>query len=402
MIILVIGLLCAVIYRQTINKYELKISQYNDTISQYQQDIKSCQDNINSLNSQVSDLSNNLSSLGAEMQNVSDSVDTINTSADSNNGKTINIVQTAAKVSPSVIGIKVDVPAQNVNSFWQTQPLGDQGSGIILTADGYIVTNFHVVSYVTQYQNTVITVVLDDGSEHVATYIGGDEINDLAIIKIDAQNLPVATLGSSDNSKVGDFVIAIGNPLGVDLYGSVTFGIISGVNRKIDAENVADKLIQTDAAINPGNSGGALLNMNGEVIGINTIKINQSNVEGIGFAIPIDYAKPLIDSIIQYGYVKDRPTLGLNGSDVTNTMSRMYNIPTGVLVDTVDQGSGAETAGIQINDIVTKVDGQTVSTLSDISNIVKIHKIGDKITVTIYRYQTGNYSDIPVTLTEQK
>ena len=223
--------------------------------------------------------------------------------ADTNNSMSGNIANTVARVSPSIIGVRVHVPSQTVNNFWRTRAMLSEGSGIILTADGYIVTNYHVISLANRHDNAILTVVLDDGSEHTATVVGGDEPNDLAVIKIEVDNLPYAILGTSDDMQVGDFVIAIGNPLGMYLSGSVTFGIVSGVNRMINAENVAENLIQTDAAINPGNSGGALLNLHGEVIGINTLRVAQSrsgvNVEGIGFAIPITHAKPIIDAIIQ-------------------------------------------------------------------------------------------------------
>ena len=387
---------CFYFYTRAINLYENKMTEYENLLDEYRIDLINYKKDLNDLNSQISNiqkLSNNTNTENANHASAASVPVNINI-----NG--INIAETAAKVSPSVIGIKVDVPSQNVNSFWSTSPIQASGSGIILTENGYIVTNYHVVSYLVDYNNAVLTVILDDETEHSAEYIGGDEINDLAIIKINANNLPYATLGSSENSKVGDFVIAIGNPLGAYLSGSVTFGIISGVNRKIEAENVAEKLIQTDAAINPGNSGGALLNLNGEVIGINTVKITKSNVEGIGFAIPIDYAKPLIDSIIKYGYVKDRPSLGVSGSDISSFEARIYGVPRGLYIENIDHNSGAAIAGIKINDIITKIDGQNVYALNDISKIIKVHNVGDKVTVTIWR--NGEYYDLQVILSEQK
>jgi len=244
--------------------------------------------------------------LNADMNALRASIERVSSSplfADTNNSRSINISDTVSRTAPSIIGVRVHVPSQNINNFWRTRAMLSEGSGIILTADGYIVTNYHVISLANRHDNAVLTVVLSDGSEHTASVVGGDEPNDLAVIKIEADNLPYAILGTSDDMQVGDFVIAIGNPLGMYLSGSVTFGIVSGVNRTINAENVAENLLQTDAAINPGNSGGALLNLHGEVIGINTLRVAQSrsgvNVEGIGFAIPIDHAKPIIDAIIR-------------------------------------------------------------------------------------------------------
>jgi len=389
-----------IIYAQSTEKYESKLAEYQNIVNDYKTEHENYEENINYLNEQIASLYDYTKNLENNLQKLSSLNNNLNNLNAQANISDLNISETAAKVSQSVIGIKVDVPSQNINSYWRTQPIEASGSGIILTEDGYIVTNYHVVSYAVAYKNAIITVVLNDDSEYNAKYIGGDEINDLAIIKITAKNLPYATLGSSDKSKVGDFVIAIGNPLGAYLSGSVTFGIISGVNRKIEAENVAEKLIQTDAAINPGNSGGALLNLNGEVIGINTVKISKSNVEGIGFAIPIDYAKPLIDSIIKYGYVKDRPTLGVSGTDITSSMARIYNIPRGLYIEKIEVDSGAAKAGIKTNDIITKIDGKTVYALNDIANLIKSHKVGDKVTVTIWR--NGEYLELPVVLTEQK
>ena len=372
---------------------------YENLIKEYRKDLGRYENEIEALSRQISDILDFADNYESDMQKLFAPADDSDDSEEviASIGLDSIISETAAKVSPSVIGIKIAVPSQN--SFWGSRATEASGSGIILTEDGYIVTNYHVVSYADTYSNTVITVLLSDESEYTAQYIGGDEINDLAIIKINANNLPYATLGSSDDAKVGDFVIAIGNPLGANLYGSVTLGIISGVNRKIEAENVAEKLIQTDAAINPGNSGGALLNLNGEVIGINTVKIARDNVEGIGFAIPIDYAKPLIDSIIQHGYVKDRPTLGVSGMDISSSTARIYNVPRGLYVEHIDKNSGAETAGIQEYDIITKIDGENIYALNDIAKIVRTHKVGDSVTVTLWR--DGGYYDLFVVLSEQ-
>ena len=391
------------IYNETENKfaeYDIKFSEYENLLSDYE--IL-----VNELNTAVLKLSGNLTDGLTNVNDLRDSLEQVSSSpvfAETNNSRSINIVDTAARVSPSVIGIKVHVPAQNMNSFWRSRAMEAEGSGIILTQDGYIVTNYHVISYVNIYADTVISVILNDGAEYIAEYIGGDELNDLAVLKISADNLPFAVLGSSDEANVGDFVIAIGNPLGAYLSGSVTFGIISGLDRTIEAENVAESLIQTDAAINPGNSGGALLNLNGEVIGINTIKVARSgggiNVEGIGFAIPIDFAKPLIDSIIEYGYVKGRPTIGLSGSNISNSIAAIYRVPNGVLVESLDADGGAVAVGVQVGDIITQIDGVNITGMSEIANIVKTRKVGDTVQVTLWR--NNNYYEAQIVLTEQK
>ena len=393
-----------IIYFREVKEYEAKLEEYDNVLGNLLKDyrdelvnLNDYEEHIEALNNQITELSNFTDNLQNNIQRLS-SIDILAENSDGT--KTINIAETAEIVSPSVIGIKVYVPAQNTNSFWQSSPIEATGSGIILTEDGYIVTNYHVVEYAVLYNYAVLTVVLSDEAEYTAEYIGGDEINDLAVIKISAKNLKSAVLGSSDNIKVGDFVMAIGNPLGINLYGSVTLGIISGVNRTIAAENVAEKLIQTDAAINPGNSGGALVNLNGEVIGINTVKISTSNVEGIGFAIPIDFAKPLIDSIIKYGYVKDRPTLGVSGMDISSSISRVYNVPRGLYVEYIEKLSGADSAGILEYDIITQIDGVIVYSLSDISKIIKTRKVGDTVTATLWR--NGDYIDLNIILSEQR
>lgn len=379
-----------------------KVDEYDKIILDYEILLEDYKLELDKLNADVLGLSGNLTDGLDDVDDLRDSLERVSSST--NNNRSINIVDTAARVSPSVIGVKVHVPAQNVNGFWRTRAVEAEGSGIILTEDGYIVTNYHVISYVDQYSNTVITVILSDGSEHIAKYIGGDELNDLAVLKIEADNLPYAALGLSDSSQVGDFVIAIGNPLGAYLSGSVTFGIISGLDRSIEAENVAEKLIQTDAAINPGNSGGALLNLNGEVIGINTIKVANSSggttIEGIGFAIPIDYAKPLIDSIIQHGYVKGRPTIGLSGSDISSSVSAIYGVPRGLLVEALDADGGAAASGIRTGDIITKIDEKNVLSMSDIADIIKTHQVGDTISATLWR--DTSYQEVRIVLTEQK
>ena len=399
LILAIVCFSCVWIYFEVIKGYETKIGEYESLLREYKE---SYGDTLNTLNSKLSSLENSADNNSLSDISAGDVYKTIEpTQMSSNSSSTgFDAATIASKTAPTVIGVKVYVPAQNINSFWQSRPREGSGSGIIISKDGYIVTNYHVVENAVIYDNAIMTVVFIDGEEYMAQYVGGDEINDLAVIKINADNLQYATLGSSDEAKVGDYVIAIGNPLGViNLYGSVTFGIISGVNRKIEAENVAEELLQTDAAINPGNSGGALINSKGEVIGINTVKIASAEYEGLGFAIAIDYAKPLINSLIEYGYIKGRPTLGIDGSEISRSMAAYYRVPRGILVSSIDKNSHA-VGIIQVNDIITKVDGKDVYSVTEMYNIVKTHAVGDIITVTVWR--NGRDINIDVKLAEKR
>ncbi len=308
------------------------------------------------------------------------------------------VVAIANTVRQSIVGIRVVIPSSKIHSgfFWyETGESESSGSGIILSADGYIATNYHVVSYYDEYENVIISVILEDGTELEAELIGGDEANDLAVIKANTNGLelPAATIGKSSELQVGEVVVAIGNPLGTQFAGTVTMGIVSALDRNISSENTAETLIQTDAAINPGNSGGALINSKGEVIGITSSKIADTDVEGLGFAIPMDFANPIIKDIIEYGYVKDRPATGISGQTISTSMARYYGFPTGVLVTDVATDSGADIAGIQEYDIITEINGIEISSMSDIQAINETHKVGDIIQVTFYRnreYHTVN------------
>ena len=308
------------------------------------------------------------------------------------------VVAIANTVRQSIVGIRVVIPSSKIHSgfFWyETGESESSGSGIILSADGYIATNYHVVSYYDEYENVIISVILEDGTELEAELIGGDEANDLAVIKANTNGLelPAATIGRSSELQVGEVVVAIGNPLGTQFAGTVTMGIVSALDRNISSENTAETLIQTDAAINPGNSGGALINSKGEVIGITSSKIADTDVEGLGFAIPMDFANPIIEDIIEYGYVKDRPATGISGQTISASMAKYYGFPTGVMVTDVATDSGADIAGIQEYDIITEINGVAISSMSDIQEINETHKVGDIIQVTFYRnreYHTFN------------
>ena len=241
---------------------------------------------------------------------------------------------------------------------------------------------------------------LPDKRQAKATFIGGDEDNDLAVIKINLTNLPVAELGSSSQVEVGDTAVAIGNPLGMEFAGSVTVGVISALNRQVDTGNGPMDLFQTDAAINPGNSGGALVNSQGQVIGINSAKISESGVEGLGFAIPMDTAKPIIEQLKTYGYVKGKPLIGISTQEVPEQYSEMYGIPVGLYVVEVTPGGAAANAGIRAKDIIIKVDGKQVKTNADIEAIKKLHKAGDTVDVVVSR--SGQQLNLKVTFTEAK
>ncbi len=227
--------------------------------------------------------------------------------------------------------------------------------------------------------------------------VGSDSYTDLAVLKIDATGLTPATLGNSDDVKVGEFAMAIGNPLGME--STVTSGIVSAVNREVTtSDGTTYTAIQTDAAINSGNSGGALVNANGEVIGINTLKLSGSGIEGIGFAIPINSTTKVISQLIEYKEVK-RPYIGISGSAVTDEVANRYNVPYGVYVESVEKSSPAESAGIQAKDIITKIDGTEVKTVQELNKIKNNHNIGDEVTLTVY--SNNEYKDIKVKLVEQ-
>jgi serine protease Do len=245
-----------------------------------------------------------------------------------------------------------------------------------------------------------LEVFLSDGRQAMAKFIGGDQKSDLAVIKIDLKNLPVAEFGDSDALEVGELAVAIGNPLGLEFQGSVTVGVISALNRTISIDDRTLNLIQTDAAINPGNSGGALLNSKGEVIGINTAKISLSGVEGLGFAIPINEAKPIVDQLIMFGYVKGRPFIGISGREITETISYLYDIPLGIYIMEVVPDSGAEKAGIREGDILVSLDGAEVRTMKDVDNIKDKYKAGDTVEAIVVR--NGKRIKLSLTFTEEK
>lgn len=310
-------------------------------------------------------------------------------------------------VRPSVVCVSVTVPSQTIDygfTHYQTEAATSTGSGIIWSTDGYIITNQHVIEYAQQYDSAYITILFDDGTEAEAKLIAADSQTDLALIKVETQtSLPAVTIGSSSDLVVGETAIAIGNPLGIEYANSVTVGIVSGLNRQVSGENGVSTMIQTDAAVNPGNSGGALVDAAGKVIGVVSAKISSTEVEGIGFAIPIDDAIKIITSLKDYGYVKDRPATGIaEGTEITASLARRYRLPQGFYVTQITSGSGAELAGIQKYDIILTFDGKEISTLNEIEAIKKNHKVGDTISITYYQYRTGKTIETTLTLTEDK
>lgn len=312
-----------------------------------------------------------------------------------------SVTEIAKKVGPSIVGIRMTVTSSR-SGFYGAGTQEAEGSGIVIKKDGYIMTNYHVVQYADPKSgysnNTVLEVFLPDKRQAKARFVGGDAVTDLAVLKIDLSNLPAAELGDSSILQVGELAVAIGNPLGMEFAGSVTAGVISALNRKVDTE--ALNLIQTDAAINPGNSGGALVNSQGLVIGINSAKISDTGVEGLGFAIPINEAKPIIDQLIMFGYIKGRPSIGISGQDVTSTISRIYGLPVGVYITDVTPGSGAEKAGIEAGDVLVGMAGKTVKTQADLDDIKLGYKAGDTVTVIIVRDNIKK--TLKLTFTEEK
>ncbi|MFQ9872731.1 MAG: S1C family serine protease [Oscillospiraceae bacterium] len=274
-----------------------------------------------------------------------------------------------------------------------------EGSGIIMTSDGYIITNAHVISGASG-----IKVVLNNGEEYEARVIGSDTRTDLAVIKIEANNLTPAEFGESSKMQEGDIVMAIGNPGGLTFAGSITQGILSGVNRQLSSSYGTTSVLQTDAAINPGNSGGALVNEYGQVIGINSSKISATDYEGIGFAIPIDDAKPIVDDLIQNGRVTGRVVLGVyNAQSVDEVASRVYGVPTGVLVGGTDPESDLAQKGVITGDIITKINNTDVTSTADIYTVLQDFEVGDSVKLTVFRRTSGQSDktfEVTVTLME--
>ena len=287
----------------------------------------------------------------------------------------------ASAVTPSVVVVTTEQIVTD-NYFWGGQQvLSGAGSGVILTTDGYIVTNYHVVEGAQQ-----ITVTLHDDSTYTATVVGSDQQSDIALLKIEADGLTPAVLGDSDNVQVGEVVIAVGNPMGT-LGGTVTDGIVSALNRDISVEGNQMTLMQTSAAISPGNSGGGLFNTNGELIGIVNAKYSDEDAEGLGFAIPVNTMKTVVQDLLENGYVTGRPALGITVITVGDVQTAMqYGVSSlGVYVNSVDEGSGAEAAGMKAGDRIVSIGTQLVESTDDVTNALKSYNVGDVVEVQVDR-----------------
>lgn len=315
-------------------------------------------------------------------------------------------VYAANKILPSIVGIKVDFTISS-NFYYlgnSTAKGSASGSGIIISEDGYILTNNHIVDtssnnylYDISEANKVTVTLFNDKNEYEAKIIGKDEETDLAVIKIDKTGLTKAEFADSDSIKVGEFAMVVGSPLG--LQSSITCGVISAVNREVtDSTGKTYTLIQTDAAINSGNSGGALVNSEGKVIGVSTLKLAGTGIEGMGFAIPINSTNNISEQLIQYSKVK-RPYIGIDGIDIDEKTAKSYNLVVGVYIKKVKNFSAGEKAGLQIGDVITEVEGQKINNLDKLNEIKNTKKIGDELKLKIYR--DGKDMEVVVTLGEQ-
>lgn len=308
---------------------------------------------------------------------------------------------TAAKasegVSDSVVGILCysdDVPDQA-----DTTTASSQGSGIIFSQDGYVITNAHVIgNSKTAY---AIRVVTSDGKVYKAGVVGYDSRTDIAVLKMDdAKGLTPATFGDSSQLEVGQDIIVVGNPGGLDYQNTTTKGVISALDRKLSTSSLT-KYIQTDAAINPGNSGGPLVNYYGQVVGITTSKIVSETYEGMGFAIPSQTVKNIVDTLVKNGYVEGRVKIGISGIAVTSEQASNYNIPQGIYVQSIVSGGPCDGTSLEEGDIITEVDGEAITSFADVYAILETHKPGDKIKVKYYSSSSGN-GEVEITLQEDK
>ncbi len=306
-------------------------------------------------------------------------------------GNGMSVTDVAAKVGPAVVGIVAQVPQ---TSLFGTNYATASGSGFIISEDGLVATNNHVIEGAKE-----ITVMLSNGESKKATVVGADATSDLAVVKMESGKYYSASLGNSGDLRVGDQVVAIGNPLGQEFAGSVTVGYVSALNRSVSTGNKTMNLIQTDAAINEGNSGGPLVNLQGEIIGINTMKMAATGVEGLGFAIPMDEARPIIEDLSDYGYVKGRPVIGVSGRNITSDIAKYYGYPEGVFVEAVSEGSAAKKAGIRRGDIITHFNGERVKNMDELNTKKNKLKAGDTVSIELDR--SGEIITVSLVLDEE-
>ncbi len=316
-------------------------------------------------------------------------------------------VYVANKILPSIVGIQIEYNVTSMFSIFggsQSSTATASGSGIIISDDGYILTNNHVVSsnesgsYYQVSEATKVTVSLfNNETKYDATIVGTDEQTDLAVIKIDATGLTPAEFADSDSIKVGEFAMAVGSPLG--LQSTITCGVVSAVSREVTySDGKTYTLIQTDAAINAGNSGGALVNSEGNVIGVNTLKLTGNDVEGMGFAIPINSTTDITSQLIKYSKVR-RPYIGITGMDLNSETAKKNNLVEGIYVKNVETFSSAEKGGIKIGDVIIKANGKDIKTMDELNEIKNSLSIGDEMTITVNR--DGKKIDVTITLGEQ-
>ena len=317
-------------------------------------------------------------------------------------------VYTANKILPSIVGIKVEYTVSSNFSIYgmgtAKSEASASGSGIIISDDGYILTNNHIVAtsssesyYQVSDANKVTVTLYNDDTEYEAKIVGKDEQTDLAVIKIEKSGLSKAEFADSDSIKVGEIAMAVGNPLG--MQSSITCGVVSAVNREVtDSDGKKFTLIQTDAAINSGNSGGALVNGEGKVIGINTLKLSGTGIEGMGFAIPINSTTDITSQLIQYSKVK-RPYIGISGVDLDEKTAKVYNLVVGVYVKSIEDFSAAEKAGVKVGDVIVEADGKKITSMNELNEIKNSHKIGDELKIKVNR--NNKTEELTLTLGEQ-
>lgn len=316
---------------------------------------------------------------------------------DAKTNNSYTAAKASEKVSDSVVGILCysdDVPDQA-----DTTTASSQGSGIIFSQDGYVITNAHVIgNSKTAY---AIRVVTSDGKVYKAGVVGYDSRTDIAVLKMDdTKGLTPATFGDSSQLEVGQDIIVVGNPGGLDYQNTTTKGVISALDRKLSTSSLT-KYIQTDAAINPGNSGGPLVNYYGQVVGITTSKIVSETYEGMGFAIPSQTVKNIVDTLVKNGYVEGRVKIGISGIAVTSDQASNYNIPQGIYVQSIVSGGPCDGTSLEEGDIITEVDGETITSFADVYAILETHKPGDKIKVKYYSSSSGD-GEVEITLQEDK
>jgi len=310
-------------------------------------------------------------------------------------GVEMNAKEVYKKAVESVVGVETTISDASTGETGVSQ-----GTGTIASADGYILTNAHVVNY---SRANKVKVILHNNKQYVATVVGYDKTSDIAVLKINATNLTPATFGNADQLEVGDQVIAIGNPGGMSFASSLTGGYVSALNRSIETHSDNGMTyIQTDAAINPGNSGGPLVNMYGQVVGINSNKIVATGYEGMGFSIPISKAKTIIDDLVSRGYVTGRSRLGISATEITAAQAQLTGYPAGVVIRAIGSESDLKNSKVLVGDIITKADGQAITSMDDLYAVLNKHKAGETMTLTIYSQTTGTSRDVKTKLLEDK